>query len=300
MGQLDMQRARLLGSMNKSIDAKRNVFLMRTINNLDRLESVGPLPEGGTKSGLYTLAVKGEPVQGVYVFREAVAGRYVDTLYTPDAPDGIGFRDISKFAESIEKGAMGPYYRERVPFRHLARFDRFLEKLENEGYSSSFTESRVGPFSRVGDFRFEHDRLIHGLLQEVDASTLSKGERFSKLIIERALQVLSVASLPFPPAKAILSGLLVARSLFLGVHAYHRAERAVAAWHLLDAALGVASLAGVAGKPNALFMQALFKGPPPKLVGKMVSKLQDELTGQLRGYLESISLPEPDSRYAVN
>lgn len=299
INQLEMQRARLIGSMNRSINAKTNVFLMALVNNLDQLKGIEQHPERITQSGLYAFGVKGERVQGVYVFREKIDGGYVDTLYTPNAPDGIGFRDIKAFASSIEHGGMGPYYRERVPFNHLPRFDRFLQKLEDAGYSSQFTESRVGPFWRIEDFRAEHDRLIRAVLADVDASTTSKGERISKLVIERALTALSIALLPFPPAQAVLGAVLVTRSLILGVQAYQRAEHAVAAWHLLDAALGVASLAGVAGRPKQLFMEALFKGSPPKLVDKMVSQLQGKLSGQLRGYLESITVPEPDPRYRV-
>jgi hypothetical protein len=311
ISQLEMQRARLVASLDKSIDPQRNVFLMQLANNLDRLAPTywqpdlpyfgGPiLPDGALhSSGLYSLGVKGGQVQGVYVVREVGDDGITDTLYTPHAPDGVWFRDISQIGAAIEHGGLGPYLRERVSFDHRERFDRFLVKLENDGYSASFTRTRVGPFRRVTNFRAEYDVLIRGILEDVDASTLSKSERLSSFIIEKAIQVISIAVLPFPPARAIFAGFMIVRSLYFAVQAYQKGDRAEALWHLVDATLTVASATGVSGKPEKALLENLFKGKPPLLAKQMASKLSGELTDRMDSYLKSISIPEKDPRYLI-
>jgi len=294
--QLDMQRACLLLSLDPlarvGISLSTVNFLMETADTLHRIDGGSPMPSGITQPGLYHLGIKGEQVRGVYVVRHLVNQRLVDVLYTPSAPDNLWWRPLDQIGKAIEQGGLGPYLRDRVPFSHLERFDRFLEKLSNAGYSSEFTGSRVGPHARVKNVLGEHDALIRNILQDVDASTVSKAELLSALIIERGLQVLGVLALPFPPARMALGGLQVVMTLYQAARSYHMADNAQAAWHFLDAAVGIAGLTGLLGKPQDLFLEKLFKGPPPKLAEKMIAQLSDRLVGELDSYLRSVTIPQ--------
>lgn len=296
LSQLELDRARMQLALDpqarEGIHPQSMVLPGQGTINLS-LEK-GSIPYHTKESGIYHLKIKGEKVRGVYLFRDLVNNAPVDVVYTPHAPDGIWFRPVDDIAGAIEHNGLGTYLRERVPFKHLARFDRFLQKLEAAGYSSAFTreDERVGAYEMVRSFPREHDAMIRSILTDVDASTTSKVERFTTMIVARTIQVLGVVTLPFPPARMALGVAKVLMSLYQAAEAYRTADRAQAAWHLLDAALGVASLAGVSGKPQEKFLEALFKGPPPDLAEKMISKFSDRLTDELDTYLRSITIPK--------
>ncbi|WP_457357614.1 hypothetical protein [Pseudomonas sp. TE3610] len=293
--QLELDRARLQLQLDpqqrQRIDARSRVLQAGRPIDLGAVSS-SAMPQGKQQAGIYHLQVKDEQVQGVYVFRDVVKGGHVDVVYTPHAPDGVWFRSIADLGKAIEHDGLGPYLRDRVPFKHLPRFDRFLDKLANAGYSSDFIASRVGVHGLVSSFTSEHDAMILGILRDVDASTVSKAERFSALVIERMFQALGVLALPFPPARMALGVTKVLIDLYKAVEAYRYADRAQAAWHLLDAALGVASVVGVAGKPQELFLEKLFKGPPPDLAEKMIDNFSGRLQDELDSYLRSVTIAE--------
>ncbi len=293
--QLELDRARLQLQLDpeqrQRIDARSMVVQASKPIDLARI-TPHAMPQGNQQAGIYHLQIKDERVQGVYLFRDVVKGGYVDVVYTPHAPDGVWFRSIAELGKAIEHDGLAPYLRARVPFKHLPRFDRFLEKLANAGYSEEFMAGRVGPHGLVSSFAAEHDAVICGILRDVDASTVSKAERFSGLIIERMFQVLGVLALPFPPARMTLGVTKVLMNLYKAVEAYRYADRAQTGWHLLDAALGVASMVGVSGKPQALFLEKLFKGPPPDLAEKMIDKLSGRLQDELDSYLRSVTIAE--------
>lgn len=293
--QRELDRARLQLSLDpeacKGINPASMVMKMDVPIDLGQVRG-GAMPSGTSQSGIYHFQVKGEKVQGVYLFRDAVKRTYIDVLYTPHAPDGVWFRPVEEIGSAIEHGGLGPYLRDRLPYRHLPRFERFLDKLRDNGYRGDFTQSRVGPHQLVDSFRGEHDAIVLGILRDVDASTVSKAERFSAMLVERTFQVLGVLALPFPPARMALGTVKVLIHLYRAAEAYRYADRAQAAWHLLDAALGVGSLAGVSGKPQQQFLETLFKGPPPELAEKMITQFSDRLADELDGYLRSVTIAQ--------
>lgn len=294
--QLEMRRACLQLKLDpvarKAADAEMLAVLELIADNLSLPYGGNRTYEGFDQKGLYHLQIKGEKLRGLYVCRNIDTGKPNDMLYTPQAPDGIWYRPIEKIGAAIRDGGLGPYLRDRSPHSHLPRFDRFIEKLEAAGYSAQFTSSRVGAHSLVKYFSREHDALVRAILEDVDASTVSKAERLSALMIERGLQGLSVLTLLFPPARPVVGALQVFKSLYEAAVSYRAGDSAQAAWHFLDAALKVASVTGVASKPQSGLLASIFKGPPPKLAEKMIDKFSDRLTGELDSYLRSVTIPE--------
>lgn len=264
----------------------------------DKFEISGP-HDGNNRSSIFHLRIKDARIEGVYLFLDTIDNVESYVLYTPHAPDGIWFRPFEDLARAIEHNELGPYLRLRVAYQHLEQFDRFLNKLKNEGYSLAFIENKGyvprAAAEKLVKFDKEHQAIINSIINDVNVSTTSKVERFTAMVFARSLQILGVVTLPFPPARMALGVAKVLLSLYRAADAYRTTDRAQAAWHLLDAAFGVAGLTGVSGKPKEMFLEALFKGPPPDLAEKMISKFSDRLFDELDTYLRSITIPEKTS-----
>ena len=183
-----------------------------------------------TSYRVHRLTIDGEWVIGNYLFSHA---DNPVLLYTPDAPDGITFREARLFNYLLKKvDGMLVYWCARVPLRSAARVRLFLETARS-GLPDDINRSTPSPARHdstahippLGDLRHEfYNMSLQRKIDDVTAATVNRTQMITGILWTCIEWVTAVATIPFPLLSLSLGGLLAFKDLMLALSAYHERD----------------------------------------------------------------------------
>ncbi|WP_417695844.1 dermonecrotic toxin domain-containing protein [Pseudomonas sp.] len=201
-----------------------------------------------TREGVIKLTVGGHVVLGVYVFT------YFDPkafywLYTPDAPDGILFRQYLDFSGNTA-AQLHDYVLERVALTARAAVGRTLVALA----AGTARVDTLRELNRLNDVRTEFDAGIERAVTDVEDITTSRAEMIRNQVLKGLIFAAVPVCMVYPPFALLLDIGLIAINARQAIerHVQGDTEGAlghwlVATWGTLFATLGAASMATVLG-----------------------------------------------------
>lgn len=227
--------------------------IQRLLDNLD--ETAGnegaPFPSNN-EEGIYKFRLPGRRiVEGIYIFRISIFGKFHDYLYTPNAPDNTAFRSVDEFVGSIRFrfGPMRDYYTARVKIEDRQVVNDYFDNLVA-------TVNAVAPPQPEGAMRvlglnMLHDERIYRVLSDIDAQTTSLNEVIAGLVYDNVIFAANLISLVIPPVGVVVTAVEVFKSFYDGARAYELGDYQSALGHGKSALVGLVSLgkAAAAGKP---------------------------------------------------
>ncbi|TKJ70295.1 toxin [Pseudomonas sp. CFBP13508] len=232
--QRQMKSAALESRLRGSITSHDLQWLEQSITSMD--ETSGPVR---TKYALHRMMIDGEWIIDVWLFSHA---ENPVLLYTPDAPDGIGFREARQFNYLLKKQpGLIEYLTLRVGVSGQARVRTFLENARKQ-LPDSLNISMPSParydstrsVKPVSDLRTAlYNMKLQRRIDNVHATTTSRTEMIAGLIWTSVEWVLAIATAPFP-LLSLSTGLLLAfKDAMLALHAYRQGDTNEAFGHLL-------------------------------------------------------------------
>lgn len=250
-----MSRDALLSWLKNEIDESQYLAVRREIQYLSNpqsamLDDILARNERGTR-GPHEFTLNGKVARGIYVIRLGQPGKSDDTnlVYTPGAPDGIAYRTMEMirhlFGDSRHPG-MVRYFKARFSTADHGR--EVIGKVFDDLQRNSKVSARPAYGVRLTDrFRLEYDNGIEELTANVDAITESRGE-MTGLVVKETWEGIKlaamIATLPFPPASALMGGVFTAERLCNGIRVYQDGDRSAALEHFTSASWDLAGAAG--------------------------------------------------------
>lgn len=156
-----------------------------------------------------------ETVQGCFALMSADT-RYAALLYTPKAPDGLEFRVFSSFVESLSSPGMIDYYKDRC--RIKAR--RILSFFLNDMKQGNGNKAPALPKASIADFaQICFNRVIERKLRDVEETTTGRNDMLSSVIWTSVDLIITVLTLPFPPASFVVGVALAVRDQYQALQA---------------------------------------------------------------------------------
>lgn len=227
--------------------------IRRIIDGLNEKEGYDAPPhhlrEGD--EGLYAFSLlNNRLVEGVYIFRFVGSGVYVNYLYTPDAPDGVCFRPVTEFINSI-RFRLGPfrdYYFSRILIEDQKVVDDYFDSLVATLDVREPIKTRGA--NKILNLYVLHDNKINRVLSDIDERTTSLNEVIFGLVYDSVLKGLNVISLVVPPVGTIVVAIQLMKSIYDGTEAYRRGDYETALGHGAEALVGLFTL-GKAGAAAA-------------------------------------------------
>ncbi|WP_053214705.1 dermonecrotic toxin domain-containing protein [Pseudomonas sp. Q12-87] len=201
------------------------------------------------REGVIKFSIGGHVVMGVYVFAYFnPKGRY--WLYTPDAADGVMFRQYHDFPGTVAS-RLHDYVLERVALGARAAVRRSLTALA----ASALGVDTLREFNRVIDVRAEFDAIVERAIGDVEDITKSRAEVIRQQVVKGLLFASAPVCLVYPPFALLLDVALMAASVKDAAEAHRQGEteRALghwlaASWGVLFAALGTGAIATLLGR----------------------------------------------------
>lgn len=137
-----------------------------------------------------------ETVQGCYVLLPTET-RHTALLYTPEAPDGVEFRQFSSFVDSLSVPGMIDYYKDRCRIQSRRILSFFLNDMKrgNANKRPFLPKDPITDFAQVC-----FNRPIERKLRDVADTTTSRSDMLSQLIWSSVELIATALTLPFPPA----------------------------------------------------------------------------------------------------
>ncbi len=256
--------------------------LMKVVAAFDHPQATSPVgeaPDEVRHSALYKLYLRGRLVVGAFVFRLHVAGKIVEYLFTPDAPDGRELRPFEDFVGAVKTHGLGDYFYDRVFGKYQPQVGAYLTDLEQQ---ANFTEApTLERNSRVTDLYWCSYDVLAKVISDVDEKTQSLEEIITGLVYNAVVSAVSVIAIVYAPVGIALSVALLTQNLVQGVHAYTEGNRSKALSHFAKAVIELATLAKAGyGLSKATKLQKDLIG----LLGDVytVEKLFTEISGQPR------------------
>lgn len=201
-----------------------------------------------TREGLFRFTVGGHVVLGVYVFAY-FDPKGVYWLYTPDAPDGVMFRQYQDFPGAVA-ARLRDYMLERVAVGARAAARRALVGLA----TASVGVDALREFNRVIDISSQFDAYIERAVTDVEDVTKSRGEMIRYQVIKGLLFASAPVCMVYPPFALLLDAGFIALSSRQAIEAHVQGDtnRALqhwlqATWGALFGTLGVMSMATLLG-----------------------------------------------------
>ncbi|MGB3124046.1 MAG: membrane-targeted effector domain-containing toxin [Pseudomonas sp.] len=232
--QLQMKSAALESRLQGHIASVDLAWLERAIDSLSATDSA-------TRNTykVHRLFIDGDWVIGNYLFSH---GANAQLLYTPGAPDGIGFREAKLFNYLLKKAeGMLPYWCARVPLPSMARVRLFLQNA-SDGLPSDINRTTPSPARHDGishitpltDLRHEfHTMHLQRKIDDVQATTVNRTQMITGILWTCVEWVTAVATMPFPTLSLTLGGLLAFKDAMLALNAYHQNDRNSALDHYI-------------------------------------------------------------------
>ncbi|MBF6032439.1 membrane-targeted effector domain-containing toxin [Pseudomonas sp. P155] len=259
---IDKVKAELQGSTSEGYDFRRNATLAITqrqmksaalecqlqghiaSRDLQWLEqSIDSMAETSgsirTKYPLHRLMIDGEWVLDAWLFSH---GDNPALLYTPEAPDGVAFREALLFNYLLQQQSgmleyltlrVGVSARTRVR-THLENIKKGLPKDLNKTTPSPARYDSTRAVAAVSDLRTVlYDMRLQRRIDDVNATTTSRAEMIAGLVWTSVEWIAAIATAPFP-LLSLSTGLLLAfKDAMLALHAYRQGDHGEAFQHLL-------------------------------------------------------------------
>lgn len=232
--QRQMKSAALESQLQGHIASSDLQWLEQSITSMD--ESAGTTR---TQYPIHRLMIDGEWVMDAWLFSHADDPVL---LYTPDAPDGVRFREARLFNYLLQQQAgMIEYLTSRVGVSAQTRVRTFLENAKkqlpenlNKTTPSPARYDSTPATAAVSDLRSAlYNMKLQRRIDNVDATTSSRAEMIAGLIWTTVEWIAAVATAPFP-LLSLSTGLLLAfKDAMLALHAYRQGEHGEAFQHLL-------------------------------------------------------------------
>lgn len=232
--QLQMKSAALESRLQGHIASADLAWLEMAINGLS--------DSGSTERNTYKvhrLFIDGDWVIGNYLFSH---GDNPVLLYTPDAPDGIGFREARLFNYLLKKvDGIPSYWGARVALPSVARVAVFLTTAR-EGLPAEIDRSTPSPARHdsiqhimpLTDLRHEfYNMSLQRKIDDVHATTVNRLQMISNILWTCVEWLTAVATMPFPLLSLTLGGLLAFKDAMLALNAYHQNDKDSALQHYL-------------------------------------------------------------------
>ncbi|WGO94081.1 type III effector 1 [Pseudomonas viciae] len=280
------------------------------------------------REGVFRFTVGGHVVLGVYVFAY-FDPKGVYWLYTPDAPDGVMFRQYQDFPGAVA-ARLRDYVLERVAVGARAAARSSLMGLA----ATSVGLDAVREFNRVMDISAEFDAYIERAVTDVEDVTNSRGEVIRHQVIKGLLFASAPVCMVYPPFALLLDAGFIALSSRQAIEAHVQGDtdRALghwlqATWGALFGMLGATSMAPLLGqavrslklavRPMSLAAQRLRHVPsvaareagpliqpirfnPKQAVRKPPKNLQRVTEGAFQGtYLSPSSATQPRNAFYI-
>ena len=232
--QLQMKSAALESRLQGHIASADLAWLEKAINGLSDKGN-----NERTTYKVHRLIIDGDWVIGNYLFSH---GDNPVLLYTPDAPDGIGFREARLFNNLLKKvEGMPHYWRARVTLPSVARVGLFL-KAARDGLPANIDRTTPSParydstqhLTPLTDLRHEfYNMNLQRKIDDVHATTVNRLQMITGILWTCVEWLTAVATMPFPLLSLTLGGLLAFKDAMLALNAYHQNDKGSALQHYL-------------------------------------------------------------------
>lgn len=232
--QRQMKSAALECQLQGHIASSDLQWLEQSIDSMD--ENAGPTR---TKFPIHRLMIDGEWVIDTWLFSHA---DNPVLLYTPDAPDGVRFREARLFNYLLQQQAgMIEYFTSRVGVSAQKRVRTFLENAKkqlpkdlNKTTPSPARYDATPATAAVSDLRAAlYNLKLQRRIDNVHATTTSRAQMIAGLIWTSVEWLAAIATAPFP-LLSLSTGLLLAfKDAMLALHAYRQGNNGEAFRHLL-------------------------------------------------------------------
>ncbi|AIG05037.1 type III effector HopAC1 [Pseudomonas fluorescens] len=198
---------------------------------------------------IHRLLVDGEWVMGNFLFSHS---GFPTLLYTPNAPDGIRFREARQFNYLLKKipGMVG-YFTLRVGAQSQTRVRTFLEGAKAQ-LPHDLTKTDASParydsthgLSPLLDLRQAlYNMQMQRKIDDVQGTTINRNQMISGLLWTCVEWVTAIATAPFPTLSLSLGMLLAFKDGMLALHAYQQGDTGAAVEHLIGYVLNSAGAA---------------------------------------------------------
>lgn len=232
--QRQMKSAALECQLQGHIASVDRQWLEQSITSMD--ETSGATR---TRYPIHRLMIDGEWVIDTWLFSH---GNNPVLLYTPDAPDGVSFREARLFNYLLQQQAgMIEYFALRVGVGAQPRIRTFLENVKtqlpkdlNKTTPSPPRYDSTPATDAVSDLRTAlYNMKLQRRIDNVHATTTSRAEMIAGLIWTSVEWITAIATAPFP-LLSLSTGLLLAfKDAMLALHAYRQGDHGEAFQHLL-------------------------------------------------------------------
>lgn len=162
-----------------------------------------------------TALIHVETVQGCFALMPTNV-RVAALLYTPQAPDGIEFRLLRHFTDSLKNSGMIDYYKDRCRFAARRTLSFFLNDMK-EGKANKAPFLTREPIAHIADVCF--NRVIERKLRDVDDTTTSRSDMITQMVWSSVEIIATALTLPFPAASFAVGAALSLRDSLLAVKA---------------------------------------------------------------------------------
>lgn len=232
--QRQMKSAALECQLQGHISSSDRRWLEQSIASMD--DTSAPTR---TRYPIHRLMIDGEWVIDTWLFSH---DKQPVLLYTPDAPDGVAFREARLFNYLLKHtDGMIEYLTVRVGVQSQKRVRTFLETARKDlpqqlnrttpspaRYDSTTSVDPVKDLPNV-----LYDMKLQRKIDDVHATTTSRAQMISSLVWTCVEWVTAIATAPFP-LLSLSTGLLLAfKDAMLALHAYRQGEQGEAFMHLL-------------------------------------------------------------------
>lgn len=181
-----------------------------------------------------------ETVQGcIAVLSTSV--RQSALLYTPQAPDGIEFRQFSSFTASLGSPGMIDYYKDRCRSQAGKTLSFFLRDMQQ----GNANKSPFLPKESIADFADTcFNRRIMRKLRDVEETTTGRNDMLTRLVWTSVELIATVVTLPFPPASFAVGALLYLHDTVRALQALREGDTEEASAFVLTALFNSLGAAG--------------------------------------------------------
>jgi hypothetical protein len=232
--QRQMKSAALECQLQGHISSSDRQWLEQSIASMD--DTSAPTR---TRYPIHRLMIDGEWVIDTWLFSH---DNRPALIYTPDAPDGVAFREARLFNYLLKHtDGIIEYLTVRVGVQSQKRVRTFLETARkdlpqqlNRTTPSPARYDSTTSVDPVKDLRnVLYDMKLQRKIDDVHATTTSRTQMISSLVWTCVEWVTAIATAPFP-LLSLSTGLLLAfKDAMLALHAYRQGEQGEAFMHLL-------------------------------------------------------------------
>ncbi|MFG6206347.1 hypothetical protein [Pseudomonas retamae] len=242
-----LQNEMLLALLSEYFQGQLNAEQFSTLFNLISSFEAKVPPKLGDPvvmtDSLYQFMVKNvRRIDGVLFLRVVTSKGVEDFLYTPNAPDDRSFRSTEDFVSLVRLRNSGfrEYFINRVPAIDRTVVNSYFDELQR--YVNTISAPQPLPGNRIRDLRYNYDRHLNQIINDVDEGTTSLAEIIGRLVYDNVKLSAAIVSLVVPPVGIALTALELAESTYKGLQAYRYGDNQAALTHLKDALIGILTL----------------------------------------------------------